>query len=244
MASKVKDFHDIPYLFLTEGVSDMGSTRKSTPEKLDKIIQFVWDYQDKHNGETPAINLIERQFNIAHQGGGYWVNLLVDAGRLNRISTRPFRATITEHKDNRKAIDRFKQIRARIEQAEAAERDRIRARQEEDRRTEDHNAVLEAMTIPEPAPTRTVDYEAERNNAAVPTPAIPLPAVVEQTHEGTRDTLEPHVEDTVEKFTRSRAETRDATRALKPAMPQLIKIAETRDLMFELIERGYHVSKG
>lgn len=232
----VKDLKDIPYLFVTEREEGkerkMGFTRKSTPERLDKIICTIWDYQQKHNGETPTMTFIGNQIGVHAQGMGYWINMLVDEGRINRIGERPFRATITDHKDNTKAISRFISLRGRKEALEAEERDRIRERQEEERRSEqlrtDHAKVLDAAKA-ELVPVQEAYSEVSAPERSLPTPVERPAMFADATAFGSYDA--------------ARKQLRDEGRRLKPLMPSVIKLAETRDLMLELIERGYQVSK-
>lgn len=220
MLRSVKSLDDIPELFVTKGENEMGWTRKNTPEKLDKIIQFIWDYQDKHNGDTPNVSVIGRHVGIDPTGMGYWITMLVDQGRLDKISSRPFRATITPNPKNASAIDRFKRIRERIAQSEAEERDRVRAEQDEQRQRE--------QTL-------------ENRNAAL---SLSEPAVLSETvtaevvHD---DRVQP--DDRLFKFTDAHARVREVNREVKALMPKLLRVADERDLVFELLTRGYRVDK-
>jgi hypothetical protein len=49
--------------------------------------------------------------------------------------------------------------------------------------------------------------------------------------------------DRVSRYVDARRDLQAAQREIKTAMPQMIKVAETRDLVHELLERGYVVSK-
>lgn len=247
--NRVHSFADIPQLYVIEGESTMGATRKNTPERLDKIIQSIWNFQDRHKGSTPTLTMIENEVGIAPQGGGYWINMLVDQGRLDKISGRPFRVTITDHPANTKAIEHFKGIRRKMDEHDEQERDRIRQDQERlrraDEREQSRQAVFAAMedAAAGPSPTATV-LQDER-----PTVNNSRPLLLTKKVEA--PVVEPHVEtpvestheDAVERFTRTRTEARDASKAVKAAMPQMLKVADTRDLVYELVERGYVVSK-
>lgn len=195
----------------------MGATRKSTPERLDRLIQFIWDFQQKHDGETPSQALLAKHNDIGASGVGYWINLLVDQRRLHKISVRPFRATIKDHPQNTTAIDRFKHIRERVETLHAEERERIRegpaASADVAEVAQDKEAVFASMP-PRTAPSSTT---------------VPQP--------------QPCAAPVVEKYTVARAALVAAQKEVKAAMPQMLKIAESRDLVHELVERGYIVSK-
>lgn len=240
MAAAVRDFSDIPLLFVVdEGEKKVPGQRKTTPEKLDKIIQFVWDYQDKHNGITPTLENIGRHVGISGQGTGYFVNILIDDGRLNKISGRPFRATIVEdHPKNRSAIMRFKRIREKIEQAEEAERNRIREEQAQlvraDQREADKQALFSAV---EPAQVR------DEVTAEVKTMERPAIATAWEEQTDTRQRpLSPEAQ-TVQRYSDAETRRREVTREVKQMMPKLLKVADERDLVYELVTRGYTVSR-
>jgi hypothetical protein len=222
MGVGVHDFREIPLLFVSEGEKKMGATRKTTPEVKDKIIQFLWDYQDKHNGDTPAQVVIGRHSGINPSGIGYWLGLLIDDGRLNKISSNPFRATITDHPKNKSAIERFKRLRQRIEDANEREREQIRQRQAEDAQTEqlqqDRAAVFAAAPTVEALPAPVAG-----NNGA---PVVAAPEV-----------------QAIDRLARTRGDYLHAQKAVKSEMPKLLKIADERDLVFELISRGYTITK-
>jgi hypothetical protein len=219
---RVKDFSDIPLLF-AEGENDMGAPKKTRAELLDKFIQFVWDYQQKHNGETPTLVTVGQNIGIKGGGEGYYTSILIDEGRLNRISVRPFRATITDHPKNTSAIGRYKRLLAKKEAFEAAERERIRAEQasnaEASQRAEDKEAVFAAISD-------SVDVQ-KAPALAEERPAIPLAPLVK----------------VADRYVGASDQYRAAQRALKTEMPRLIKFADERDLVFELLNRGYTVKK-
>jgi hypothetical protein len=228
---RVRSFDDIPLLFVSEGEEEMGATRKKTPERLDKIIQLIWDYQDKHNGETPTMTFIGNHIGVQATGVGYWINLLVDDGRLDRISSRPFRTTITEHPKNKSAIDRWKRLRAIKERDEEAERDRIREEQARTAQTEqrerDRATVLEAAVDQVAAPSQRPPSEMEiweRQTGRTPTKPDPLIGAIDS-------------------YATKRSDYYAAQRAVKAEMPKLLKIADERDLVLELVNRGYTVAK-
>jgi hypothetical protein len=231
----VKDFSDIPLLFV-EGEVDMGAPRKTRAEKLDQIIQFIWDYQDKHEGATPSQTLITRQCGLVSGGGFYYINLLIDEGRLNKIASNPFRATITDHKDNKRAIERFQRIRKLREQEEERERDQIRERQAQEaetgQRADDKQALLETVT--------DTAVAEDRSPPPSPTPAPERPLTYLEKHMG------PQVAPLIgkaDRYVTASEQYRTAQRELKTEMPRLIKFADERDLVFELVSRGYTVSK-
>jgi len=201
----------------------MVGRRKTTPEVLDKIVQFVWDYQDKHNGDTPTIEAIGRHVGFSGQSGGYFIGLLIDDGRFNKISSRPFRVTIADHPMNKSAISRWKRIRDQIERDEAAERDRIRQEQDKaaqgEQLQQDKQALFSAMTT-------------EPGHPLVPASLSPQP-------QQALDFAGP----AVERFNDTRKAMREAQSGVKAAMPQLLKLADERDLVFEVVQRGYSVQR-
>lgn len=216
----------------------MGATYKRTHEKLDKIVQFIWDYQRQHNGETPKQVTIGTHIGLTNPAisTSYFIAKLVDEGRLHKISARPFRATINDdHVQNKKAINSWKRLLAAREEAEEQERQRIREQQAKHFQQEDRTAVFEAVEAEQVPASRVHD--------ARPTePRTPAPLPSQAWREPTPQAINGEV-DTVFRFNQARTELRDAQKAIKAAMPQMIKVAETRDLLSEIIERGYVVSK-
>lgn len=231
----VKDLSDIPLLF-AEGEIDMGAPKKTRAELLDKVIQFIWDYQEKHNGETPQQTVIERHVGIKGSGGFYYIALLVEEGRLNKISSRPFRVTITSHPKNASAINRFKRLRQKQEEHDEQERQRIREEQE-------RNATAEQMQNDKAAvfAAASETMVAENENAPAEKPAIPLNQ--EKTESRAWDRQLSSLVQSADRYVTASDQYRAAQRALKSEMPRLIKFADERDLVFELVGRGYTVSK-
>lgn len=245
-AAAVKDLKDLPWLFDKEGVTDMGATRKTTPERLDKIIQFIWDYQDKHNGETPRMTTIGNHIGVMGAGSmTYWINMLVDSGRLNKISSLPFRASINmDNRDNQKAIERFKRIRKQIDAHDAEERERIRAKQEYERKQAEQEEARQAVFAAAEAETAAATPAVVATQDVEPRPRTTEPLTRTAIASFTGRTEQPPAnDDSIFRFERARSELRDAQKAVKQAMPAMIKVAETRDLVHELLERGYVVSK-
>jgi hypothetical protein len=221
---RVYDFRDIPLLFMSEGEEDMGAPRKTRAELLDKIIQFIWDYQDKHSGTTPKMGVIGNHLGNAGTSINYYIALLVEEGRLNKISSHPFRATITDVPANKSAISRFKKLRERMDAADARERERIRENQEHERENEqrasDREAALALISDVSEAPTVS---------------SAPMPA---------RRTVSPDpIIAAVDSYSRNRSDYYAAQKAVKAEMPKLLKIADERDIVFELVSRGYTVAK-
>lgn len=235
---RVRDLRDIPLLF-TEGEDEMGAPKKTRAQLLDKIIQFIWDYQDRHNGETPKLEVIGRHVGVAPSGMGYYAGILVDDGRINRISVRPFRATLTTHKDNQRAIESFKRLRDRIERANEHEREQIRERQEQERVTEqrvaDKSAVFAAAgdTVVDTLPVQTTVAPLERPAIAKNWDRQMGLAPHSQTADGQK----------LDAFDDAQARLRAVNKEVKSMMPRLLKIADERDLVFELVSRGYRVDK-
>jgi hypothetical protein len=252
--NRVKSLDDIPLLFVPttpeeEKGNTMGATFKRTHEKLDKMVQFIWDYQRQHNGETPKMITIGTHVGITNPGvsTSYFIAKLVDEGRINKISPRPFRCTINEnHPLNKRAINGFKKLLAAREEAEEAERQRIREQQAAWKQQEDRTAVFEAVEAEQVPASRVHDARPTERPAPLPSvafaPRTNAAAVVQRTaNDVTPVNGEPG--DTIFRFNEARAELRDAQKAIKTAMPQMIKVAETRDLLTEIVERGYVVSK-
>lgn len=228
MASAVRDLRDIPLLFVNEGEEKMTGLRKTTPEILDKIIQFIWDYKQKNNDVTPAASVVER--NVGNMASGsiyYFMTMLVNDGRLNKISSKPFRVTITDHPKNTKAIERFKRLLAKKEEFEAQERERIRAEQEKSRTDEERERDRQALfSAVEPAPAQRDENRGEV--VVMERPPVPV---------------ETALRSNVDRFLGTSAEYRAASRDLKKDLPKLLKIADERDLVYELVSRGYTVSR-
>jgi hypothetical protein len=250
--NRVKALDDIPLLYLRndneEGEEKMGYERKNTPERLDKMIQFIWDYQRRHDGDSPKMVTIGTHIGVSspETATTFWINKLIDEGRLNKISSRPFRVTITEHPANTKAIERFKRVLVARENAEEQERQRIRERQETDRQREQHEADRQAVFAAAEAEVTAETPPAAVLQDARPTVPTPLPSrAFAPRAEVTR--REPQVNDDhgdrVSRYVDARRDLQAAQREIKTAMPQMIKVAETRDLVHELLERGYVVSK-
>jgi hypothetical protein len=224
MASAVRDFKEIPLLFVKEGDEEVTGRRKTTAEVLDKIIQFIWDYKQRHNDETPAASVVERHVGGVGRGSIYYfMSMLVDEGRLNKISSKPFRVTISSHPKNASAIERFKRLLAKKEQVEAEERDRIRAEQEQTREVEQREADRQALF--------SATAVSDNANAEVAVKERPAPS--------TQDAIIP----ATERFLNAGREYRAASRDLKMDMPRLLKIADERDLVYELVSRGYTVAR-
>jgi hypothetical protein len=243
---RVNDLKDIHEIFIEEKEQDMGATRKKTPEMLDKMIQFIWDYQQKNKGATPSMIQTAREVGINPSSTYYFFDLLVNEGRINKISSHPFRVTVTGHKDNTKAVQRFLKIRDLKEKAEAEERDRIRATQEAERVTETREADRQALFA---APADA--SEQDPLGATGATTTLPPQETKRSVARIEAEAYEEPPADVMDAF-------REAVAALpkavtkrfnvkfevqKPAMPQLIKTADTRDLVLELIERGYSISQ-
>jgi hypothetical protein len=237
---RVHDFRDIPLLF-TEGEDKMGAPKKTRAELLNKIVQFIWDYQQKHNGETPALGVIGTHVGVKAEGMGYYAAILVDEGRIDRIGVRPFRVSITDHKENKRAITSYQRLLAKKEQHEAEERDRIRERQGEERvaeqRTSDRETVLAAASD-------TVVDDRPPPSKAPETRTFDRPAIAGawERQTGTGPQQDPDALK-VERFNDAQARVREVNREVKALMPKLLKIADERDLVFELISRGYTVKR-
>ena len=127
----VRALDEIPHLFLetAEGEEIMPNWKR-TEERLDKAIQFIWNYQRLHGGDTPKMLTIGQNIGINDwkTGTSYFIAKLVDAGRLDKISSQPFRASINmNHPKNRSAIHRFQRLLEKQEQAEAEERQHSRS---------------------------------------------------------------------------------------------------------------------
>jgi Mn-dependent DtxR family transcriptional regulator len=239
--NKVTTLQDIPELLLDDTLlketpkMKTPGTRgpaKKTLIALDKMVQFIWDYQQKNGGDTPKLTTIAQNAGVTNPSSAtIFMNRLIDDGRVNKISSMPFRVTLTDHPANRRAIESFKRLRAAKETFEAQERDRIRARQTEE-------AAITQLEQDKQALFTAADTQLMEKPATVPTMEQPY-GKTEQ--EPVARTTDPHA--AVARFLAARQETTLANKDLKRVMPQLVKVADTRDLMVELIERGDVVSK-
>jgi hypothetical protein len=234
--NRVKDFQDLPELFIeeTEKEKTMGATHKKTAQTLDKMVQFIWDYQDKHEGATPTLTTVANHVGVKNSASAtYFMNKLVDDGRVDKISSMPFRVSITDHKDNQRAIASFQRLRAMKEQFEDGEREKIRAEQDRLKRADEREANKTELY----AAHNTQVTERPTETIMAPTTTTPAPGFA------TRVRPENPTTEPIGRFLAARQEATLADRDIKSVMPQLIKVADTRDLMFELVTRGYVVSK-
>ena len=218
-------------------------TWKRTEERMDKAIQFIWNYQRYHGGDTPNMVTIGQNIGISDwkTGTPYLIARLVGEGRLDKISSRPFRATINMNDPkNKAAIHRFQRLLEKQEQAEAEERQRILERQNTDRILKQRQEMSAAVTP-----------ETQKSSAARSRDASPSTAALWHHHGTGGGQLAQAIEaerngenvDTICRFNEARISLRDAEKLIRQAMPQMIKVAATRDLLNELVERGYVVSK-
>lgn len=107
----VHSFRELPLLYMT-GDNDMGYPRKVTPLILDRIVQVIWWYQHEHNGETPEQIFIYNELAGEKLLSGnspssmtLFTKYLIDEDRIEVISRRPYRVTIREkHPKNKRAI--------------------------------------------------------------------------------------------------------------------------------------------
>jgi hypothetical protein len=235
MQRSVRALSDIVELYTVqeEGAEDMGAPRKNRAERLDKIIQFIWDYQDRHAGLSPTLEVIGRHVGISAQAIGYYITILVDEGRLDRITVRPFRGRIIEsNKQNQKAIDRFKRLREKMDEHHAEERDRIREEQERlaraDQREKDRTAALALVeTKPEVESIPSSFNVSER------------PAIARNWERQ----MHPETMTTMERYDQAQADLKSVNKEIRMMMPRLLKVADERDLVLELVNRGYRVDK-
>lgn len=222
----------------------MGHTRKRTPELLDKLIVTIWSYQQEHK-TTPPSRLLLNEIGVG-RGFSYYRDMLEEQGRLKVLSVKPLHAVVLDHPANTKAI--------------------MNHLAEEKRR-------LAAPPTPEPAPTpepepepevQTRDYAAEfaadyedatvtvgqafgRKVAELQVDAPPLAEGDTYTVSGLNISVEP--EPTPEPMTYGDISARTATAAemLRHVgkTPDRSGLADykTGELILELIERGYTVSK-
>jgi hypothetical protein len=111
-----------------------------------------------------------------------------------------------------------------MDAADARERERIRENQEHERENEqrasDREAALALISDVSEAPTVS---------------SAPMPA---------RRTVSPDpIIAAVDSYSRNRSDYYAAQKAVKAEMPKLLKIADERDIVFELVSRGYTVAK-
>jgi hypothetical protein len=205
-------------------------TWKRTEERMDKAIQFIWNYQRYHGGDTPNMVTIGQNIGISDWKTG-----------TPYLIARPFRATINMNDPkNKAAIHRFQRLLEKQEQAEAEERQRILERQNTDRILKQRQEMSAAVTP-----------ETQKSSAARSRDASPSTAALWHHHGTGGGQLAQAIEaegngenvDTICRFNEARISLRDAEKLIRQAMPQMIKVAATRDLLNELVERGYVVSK-
>lgn len=245
--NRVKSLRDLPKLFAKpERTKTMGVTRHKTPERLDKIIQFIWNYQRNHAGESPpSLKMISE--NLPEIISMRWyIGLLEQEGRLEIVGVRPLKVVINrDHPKNKAAINRFMKLLERAEALEAAAAPQPVTVEEE------HQAIVAREAETATADQVETDHlsEQEFHDWAAEKEEPSLETMLHNWGEA------PPAQDTVrtmEEHQLSRSITRatEAQRTLDrentvigSAMPQLLKIADTRDLLSELVERGYVVSK-
>lgn len=247
MKHSVHSLRELPLLYMT-GENDMGFKHKKTDEVLDRIIQVIWHYQQTHNNETPTQQFIFNELVEGKLLGGaspssmtWYTRLLIDDDRIEKISSRPFRVTIRQHPKNRSAILRA----SRALEAQAA---------------------LEAK--PQPAPA-TPMAAAEVNVAEAcavggeagcpepgPKPEVQAPQqVLADAHRAFADTLDP-VERVTTEPRRSYVPERNMNwreaeqiiaahggNLLNIASQYIMSTARAGDLLEQLLDRGYTVTK-
>jgi hypothetical protein len=240
----VKSLNEIAHLYLkAEGGDEDMPNWKRTEERMDKAIQFIWNYQRLHGGNTPRMVTIGQNIGIKDwkTGTTYFITKLVDEGRLDKISSQPFRATINmSHPKNRSAIHRFQRLLEKQEQAEADERQDIRERQETERILANRQEVFAAASAElEDGPAIRIHDHGPRT----PAPGPDREAGGQQLIPRSEAQRNGETIDSILRFNEARTSLRDAEKVIRQAMPQMIKVAATRDLLNELVERGYVVSR-
>ena len=212
MEPHVKDMRDLAQLFATkEGRDDMPKMFKKTPARLDAIIQVIWHYQHINNGLTPPVGLIETESDIPFGAFKHYRTILENSGRLDMISTRPFRAIIKSQEPHNKAAIARK--RRELEKLGLA------PHQLEPELPFQGRPDEFEPTQPEQDPRVTLVAE------SVPSIDTAMVAAASQWSDASDAFL-------------------DAKAKVRQLLPRLLKVAEVRDLIHELVERGYVVSKG
>lgn len=184
----------------------MGYTRKNTPERLDKLVQFIYHYQQQHAGETPSRSVIANNTDIPADSVSWFIKLLVDDNRLERISNKPWRVRLLEHPKNRAAIRRLEKALAAATEAEQAAAANVPA---DEPLEAPPVATSDAAPVP-PTPAPAENYPPQHGmnwNEA---------ATIIARHGGDLDLI---------------------------ASTFIIRTAKNGDLLAELIDRGYTVSK-
>lgn len=212
MEPHVKDMRDLAQLFTTkEGGDDMLKMFKKTPARLDAIIQAIWHYQHIHNGLTPPVGLIETESDIPFGAFRHYRTILENSGRLDMISTRPFRAIIKSQEPHNKAAIARK------------------------RRELEKLGIAPHQIAPE-LPFKGCPDEFESAQPAQD-PRVTLVAESVPSIDTATVAAASQWSDASDAFL-------DAKAKVRQLLPRLLKVAEVRDLIHELVERGYVVSKG
>lgn len=237
MGNCVKTFEEIPFLFSdNEEENDMADGRKGhtkikkkdIPAHKDRIIQFIWDYQQKHSGDTPTNTAIAQHMGQTPGPMRLWLNRLYDDKRIDIIATNPLRITVLDHAKNTNAIERFKRLSKMREEHEEREREQIRERQAQDK------AAEEAMAEQERRNAVSAELLGNTLNEAPPKADFEMPQ--------TRPANDP-VSDAVVGYTRAARASEEMEPYIKAVMHRLLPLAESRDMVAELVERGYTVTK-
>lgn len=234
----VKAFSDL--LMIYEKENEMGRVAaKEIPIRKDKIVQFVWDYQQKHDGDTPHMGLIGNMLDIVPTAARNWVARLVDDDRVELISTNPLRIRLLDHPKNTAAIERYKRLLAAKEKHEESEREQIRNRQQheakEAKKTADREAVLnEPLSDEERETAAKRIIEAQRNGRDIPTATT-------ETTTMTTTPATPDVVDRVNSYARTAMDLTQEETLMRAVMPELLPLADDRDLVMEMLKRGYAV---
>lgn len=88
-----------------EGIFIMGSTRLSTHATLDRIVTFIHQYQQEHEGRTPPVAAVREGADIRGTGFSYFRDLLANSGRITVMQVKPLDVRITPgHPDNKRCL--------------------------------------------------------------------------------------------------------------------------------------------
>lgn len=88
----------------------MGFTHKSTVKTKDDIVQAIWLYQLLNDRATPSQQVIANELGITAPRVAYFINLLVDDNRVEKVQVRPMKLRIIPDPKNRKPCERAKRI--------------------------------------------------------------------------------------------------------------------------------------
>lgn len=207
-AKSVRHLSDILQLYKSPTTTNleynqMGYPRKTRAATLNRIIEFIWSYQQTHHGDTPTTAVSARELELSSSSLHYYLGVLAESGRIDRVSIRPPRIFITQHPLNLEVMQTWVAKQPAVADAQLTEK-----------RAALQSTVEPAANVP----------SSSAENVAVPAQPTPLAEAI-----NARTALQ--------------AQLTNTTEWLKPNMRDLLPLTDTRDLIFELISRGYAIEQ-